>query len=711
MNTHADKTQENKNQSAANALSQKQSSSKTTFQFVDNRPEAIAQRRLQEFANNSPRVSQLQALQNMANNSPWAKQAAQLQIMADTHSAQQQQPVKKKENNTGLPDNLKTGMENLSGYSMDDVRVHYNSDKPAQLQAHAFAQGTDIHLASGQEKHLPHEAWHVVQQKQGRVKPTMQMKDKVNINDDAVLEKEADIMGTKAHLNTKNHEDPLLKYNQVTKAEIAQLLEKDAEKERTEVSNYFNLRIREIGNPFSPKHMGILKGILDEAKTVDEAKEQIRKIILEWNLELETDEVVDDSGALAVNTKDPMETLAYQVTTAKHYLVDIREMAFKRTEVDLSRFILCDLTKQLEFFLTKMYQMAARSKGLEDYSLLAVGSMARSEIFPFSDLDYAILFARTKRNLNLVEEVENYINLRLSLMGEPALDAIGQGSGEDVAKEHVTTKRDVLMDARVLHTTGGVGAMNEGAYYTTRSEELDKSEEREKNATALLDSESTKFSTKSGYLKYDTKDAKKGLLRMPVFMVRNLCFYFNLPFDPLNVWGRVNELVDKKYLHENLANEILQLVEFGSTLRLKLHHYYGEEKEEFMLNGKPEQPNVYRLSSEEQSQYDKIFPLLEKIESKSKSFAGARAVNLDDLVKGGMQVKDEKKDDEIYEEWKLSNDDILTIQKYLDEGEVYATFVKLNGENYTVDAVTGALKNSRGLQIFKTSSENPFAVA
>ena len=81
---------------------------------------------------------------------------------------------------------------------MDDVKVHYNSDKPAQLQAHAYAQGTEIHLGAGQEKHLPHEAWHVVQQKQGRVKPTFQMKGKVNINDDEGLEKEADIMGAKA---------------------------------------------------------------------------------------------------------------------------------------------------------------------------------------------------------------------------------------------------------------------------------------------------------------------------------------------------------------------------------------------------------------------------------------------------------------------------------------------------------------------------------
>lgn len=117
---------------------------------------------------------------------------------ANSHASAQMPSVQRKSNNTGLPDNLKFGVENLSGYSMDDVKVHYNSSKPAQLNAHAYAQGSDIHLASGQEKHLPHEAWHVVQQKQGRVKPTMQMKEKVNINDDSHLEQEADRMGAKA---------------------------------------------------------------------------------------------------------------------------------------------------------------------------------------------------------------------------------------------------------------------------------------------------------------------------------------------------------------------------------------------------------------------------------------------------------------------------------------------------------------------------------
>ena len=102
------------------------------------------------------------------------------------------------QNNGGLPAQLKSGMESISGVDLSDVNVHYNSAKPAQLQAHAYAQGSDIHLGAGQEQHLPHEAWHVVQQKQGRVQPTTQLKGNVEVNDDPGLENEADVMGAKA---------------------------------------------------------------------------------------------------------------------------------------------------------------------------------------------------------------------------------------------------------------------------------------------------------------------------------------------------------------------------------------------------------------------------------------------------------------------------------------------------------------------------------
>ena len=100
-------------------------------------------------------------------------------------------------NNTGLPDALKSNIESLSGYSLDNVRVHYNSSKPAAVQAYAYTQGTDIHIAPGQESCLPHEAWHVTQQMSGRVSATTSIGG-VAVNDDASLEHEADVMGARA---------------------------------------------------------------------------------------------------------------------------------------------------------------------------------------------------------------------------------------------------------------------------------------------------------------------------------------------------------------------------------------------------------------------------------------------------------------------------------------------------------------------------------
>ena len=105
--------------------------------------------------------------------------------------------LEKKENLTGMPDDLKEGIESLSGFSMDDVRVHYNSSKPATVQALAYTQGTDIHVAPGQEKCLPHEAWHVAQQMAGRVSPTTNING-MPVNDNVELEHEADVMGEKA---------------------------------------------------------------------------------------------------------------------------------------------------------------------------------------------------------------------------------------------------------------------------------------------------------------------------------------------------------------------------------------------------------------------------------------------------------------------------------------------------------------------------------
>ena len=102
-----------------------------------------------------------------------------------------------KQTGGGLPKTLRDGAQVLAGTDLSDVRVDFNSAKPAAVAAHAYAQGNEIHLGPGQERHLPHEAWHIVQQRQGRVTPTTDVAG-VPVNDDPGLEHEADTMGARA---------------------------------------------------------------------------------------------------------------------------------------------------------------------------------------------------------------------------------------------------------------------------------------------------------------------------------------------------------------------------------------------------------------------------------------------------------------------------------------------------------------------------------
>jgi hypothetical protein len=175
--------------------------------FTDNRAQAAIQRAMASAIQGSPAMT----MQRRQFDAATGMSAAVQREIDDERTAQGKFPgstVQRESeaqgkpnpnpNNTGLPDNLKSGIESLSGLSMDGVKVHYNSDKPARLNALAYAQGTDIHVGPGQEQHLPHEAWHVVQQAQGRVQPTMQMNGGVPVNDDASLEHEADVMGAAA---------------------------------------------------------------------------------------------------------------------------------------------------------------------------------------------------------------------------------------------------------------------------------------------------------------------------------------------------------------------------------------------------------------------------------------------------------------------------------------------------------------------------------
>ncbi len=122
--------------------------------------------------------------------------------------AQKEQKASSEKDKTGIPAQMKAKFERSSGFSFDDVRVHYNSEKPAQLHAHAYTQGSEVFVAPGQEKHLPHELGHVVQQKSSAVKPTGEIGG-MPLNDDETMESGADKLAEEAESSEEPDKEPL----------------------------------------------------------------------------------------------------------------------------------------------------------------------------------------------------------------------------------------------------------------------------------------------------------------------------------------------------------------------------------------------------------------------------------------------------------------------------------------------------------------------
>lgn len=154
----------------------------------------------------APAPTRLTQLDALARRSTATSPLAALQARADLttpHRPNHTRQISGRANQTGLPDALKSAVEQLSGQSLDDVRVRHGSPLAGQMQARAFARGRDIHIGPGQGQHLAHETWHVVQQKQGRVRPNgwllhPQSGTRTPVNDSPQLEAEADRMAAAA---------------------------------------------------------------------------------------------------------------------------------------------------------------------------------------------------------------------------------------------------------------------------------------------------------------------------------------------------------------------------------------------------------------------------------------------------------------------------------------------------------------------------------
>lgn len=102
-----------------------------------------------------------------------------------------------------LPGFLRSQLEGSFGQDLSDVRIHVD-DRAERIGTNAVTQGTHIHLPAAKytpasavgRQLIAHEVAHVVQQRLGKVRRPRA--GEVPINTEAGLEKEADVLGTKA---------------------------------------------------------------------------------------------------------------------------------------------------------------------------------------------------------------------------------------------------------------------------------------------------------------------------------------------------------------------------------------------------------------------------------------------------------------------------------------------------------------------------------
>ncbi|WP_299486234.1 DUF4157 domain-containing protein [Acaryochloris sp. IP29b_bin.137] len=122
------------------------------------------------------------------------------------HTSLQRTAVIQTSSNGGraIPTPVRAKMERAFNTSFANVKVH-EGRQAKSVGAIAYTQGHNIHFAPGHfnpntssgQALLGHELAHVVQQRQGRVKPTGSVNG-LPLNDNPALEREADELGKKA---------------------------------------------------------------------------------------------------------------------------------------------------------------------------------------------------------------------------------------------------------------------------------------------------------------------------------------------------------------------------------------------------------------------------------------------------------------------------------------------------------------------------------
>ncbi len=179
-----------------------------------------------------------------------------------------------------LPTDIQPALAQKLGVDVSKVTINTNSSKPAKVGAFAYTQGDTIEVAPGQNKPsiIQHELGHVVQQAQGRVKPTGSV-GRVPLNDDPKLEREADIIGKTVKQKSIINNQDLSPYPQTSETSQDSLTPRPSGLIQRELISWRNpvLDADSIPTPTEGANE-----VLNAARTIDLGTEAGRKDVMDW---------------------------------------------------------------------------------------------------------------------------------------------------------------------------------------------------------------------------------------------------------------------------------------------------------------------------------------------------------------------------------------------------------------------------------------------
>lgn len=310
------------------------------------------------------------------------------------------------------------------------------------------------------------------------------------------------------------------------------------------------------------------------------------------------------------------------------------------------------------------------------YAVMGLGSLAREEACPYSDLEFAIVIQSPSPSETLKSALLAYIKGLLCWM---ELQLIGLGETQQVVvwrakKTSEQIKFSIRLGFRFdeggnvpfsgkgknflvgtaeelfasilspfpgTHIPGDTVVANalQGSAYLVgdetcaanfREKMMDWLQRGQQNQYLALSLLNDHLINKDFNVTIDSSvssiDIKKAFIRLPVFIAETLALYYGI--NVTDSIGRLEALVAKQHLRRDLADALLICIDFGLRIRIQAHCFYQEENDEvYFQNDTDDRKKIFLLT---ESQKNWLKTLCDRVLPPVKQFI--RTVFLADFV-------------------------------------------------------------------------------